>query len=96
MKTKSDITTKVENQNRKELAKAGAKSLPPLPITTAKNHAQVSAGNIQPLDPHAHPLARDSQGLGSREEIRETVRMVSPPRQSLRPTERSGQKRSHK
>ncbi|MFN0075311.1 MAG: hypothetical protein ACKVY0_02435 [Prosthecobacter sp.] len=83
----------MKNQTPKE-------TVPALPKTTAKNLtrkdvAKVSAGNIQPLDTHAHPMARDSKGLGSRTEIRAQVPRVPAPRQSLRPVERSGQKRSH-
>ena len=55
-----------------------------------------SASNKQPVDPRANLLARDSRGTASREEIRAKTAMVSAPRQSNRPAERSGQKRAHK
>ena len=54
-----------------------------------------SASNKQPVDPRADTLARDSRGVASREEIRAKTTMVSAPRQSNRPVERSGQKRAH-
>ena len=54
-----------------------------------------SASNKQPVDPRANPLARDSRGAASREEIRAKTPMVSAPRESSRPVERSGQKRTH-
>ena len=55
-----------------------------------------SASNKQPVDPREYPLARDSRGSAGREEIRAKPAMVSAPRQSNRPAERSGQVRAHK
>jgi len=58
--------------------------------------AKKSTNNKKPSDPREYPLARDSRGSASRAEIRAKTPMVSSPRQSNRPTERSGQKRAHK
>jgi len=55
-----------------------------------------SASNKQPLDPRENPMARDARGSAGREEIRAKTSMVSAPRQSQRPVERSNQKRAHK
>ena len=55
-----------------------------------------SASNKQPVDPREYPMARDARGSASREEIRAKTRVVSAPRQSQRPVERSNQKRAHK
>ena len=49
----------------------------------------------RPSDPREYPLARDARGSAAREEIRSQTRMVSAPRESNRPMERSSQKRSH-
>ena len=54
-----------------------------------------SASNKQPADPRANPLARSTKGSATREEIRAKTPVVSAPRQSNRPAERSGQKRTH-
>jgi hypothetical protein len=48
-----------------------------------------------PLDPREYPLARDARGSARREEIRSKTPVVSAPRQSRRPMERSNQKRTH-
>ena len=56
---------------------------------------KASASNKQPADPRANPLARSPKGSATREEIRAKTPMVSAPRQSNRPVERSGQKRAH-
>lgn len=56
---------------------------------------QESASNKQPVDPRANPLARPAKGSATREEIRAQAVVVSAPRQSRRPAERSGQKRAH-
>jgi hypothetical protein len=53
-----------------------------------------SASNKRPLDRREYPLARDSRGSAGREEIRAKTQMVSAPRQSRRPTERSQQQRT--
>jgi len=55
-----------------------------------------SASNKQPTDPRENPMAHDSRGSAGREEIRAKTPMVSAPRQSQRPVERSNQKRAHK
>ena len=55
-----------------------------------------SASNKQPLDPREYPFARDSRGSAGRAEIRTKTPMVSAPRQSNRPAERSGQVRAQK
>jgi len=54
-----------------------------------------AASNKQPSDPREYPLARDSRGSAGRTEIRAKTAMVSAPRKSNRPIERSGQKRAH-
>lgn len=54
-----------------------------------------STSNKQPTDPREYPLARDARGSATREEIRAATPMVSAPRQSRRPVERSQQKRAH-
>ena len=64
--------------------------------TSRTQQDKESASNKQPVDPRANPLARDARGAASREEIRAKTTMVSAPRQSNRPVERSGQKRAHK
>jgi hypothetical protein len=51
--------------------------------------------NKQPVDTRADPLAHDSRGAARHEEIRTKAPMLSAPRQSNRPTERSGQNRAH-
>ena len=58
-------------------------------------HGQKPASKKQPSDPREYPLARDSRGSARREEIRSKTPMVSAPRQSRRPVERSTQKRAH-
>ena len=70
------------------------------PTTTMKKESRTqqnkeSASNKQPSDPREYPLARDSRGSAGREEIRAKTAMVSAPRQSRRPVERSNQKRAH-
>ncbi len=54
-----------------------------------------SASNKQPVDPRANPKARSTKGSATRDEIRTKTPVVSAPRQSNRPAERSGQKRTH-
>lgn len=54
-----------------------------------------SASNKQPLDPRVNPMARTTKGSATREEIRTKAPVVSAPRQSRRPAERSGQKRTN-
>src|SRR5688572_12956892 len=54
-----------------------------------------SASKKRPLDPREFPLSRDARGSAGREEIRSKTPMVSAPRQSRRPVERSNQKRAH-
>ena len=61
--------------------------------TSRTEQDKESASNKQPVDPRAHPLARSPKGSATREEIRAKTPMVSAPRQSNRPVERSGQKR---
>jgi len=53
------------------------------------------AGKKRPLDPREYPLARDARGSAGREEIRAKTSMVSAPRQSNRPVERSNQNQTH-
>jgi hypothetical protein len=48
----------------------------------------------RPSDPREYPLARDARGSAGRDEIRSKTAMVSAPRQSRRPMERSNQKRA--
>lgn len=52
-------------------------------------------GKVRPLDPREYPQARDARGSAGRGEIRTKSPMVSAPRQSRRPMERSNQKRTH-
>jgi len=53
-----------------------------------------SPNRKKPLDPREFPKARDERGSAGREEIRTKTPMVSAPRQSDRPVERTGQKRA--
>jgi len=53
-----------------------------------------SLSNKQPVDPRADPFARDSRGVASRAEIRTQTPVVSAPRQSNLPTERSNRRRA--
>jgi hypothetical protein len=55
-----------------------------------------SPSNKKPLDQRENPMARDSRGSAKRDEIRAQTPMVSAPRQSQKPMERSNQKRAHK
>lgn len=50
----------------------------------------------QQLDPLAHPMARTTKGSATREEIRSQTVVLSAPRQSNRPMERSRQPRTRK
>ena len=61
----------------------------------ADSNRRQSTSKKQPLDPREYPLARDSRGSAAREEIRTKTPMVSAPRQSSRPVERSNRKRAH-
>lgn len=54
-----------------------------------------SQSKKRPLDPREYPLARDSRGSAGREEIRAKTSMVTAPRQSNRPVERSNQNQTH-
>ena len=54
-----------------------------------------SASSKQPVNPRDNPLARSAKGSATREEIRSQSPVVSAPRRSDRPVERSGQKRAH-
>jgi len=54
-----------------------------------------SPSNKRPLDPREHPLARDARGSARREEIRAKTPMLSAPRQSNRPVERTNRNQTH-
>jgi len=62
---------------------------------TQSASVKLTPGNKKPLDPREYPLARDSRGSAGRDEIRAKTAVVSAPRQSARPMERSNQKRAH-
>ncbi len=55
----------------------------------------ISQNKKQSLHAHENPLARDARGSARRDEIRAMTQMVSAPRESNRPMERSNQKRAH-
>jgi hypothetical protein len=55
--------------------------------------AREAMSKKRPLDPREFPLARDARGSARREEIRSKSPVVSAPRQTRRPMERSRPKR---
>jgi hypothetical protein len=59
---------------------------------TTKKAQRIASNQKQPLRERDNPLARDAGGSARREEIRAKAPMVSAPRQSKRPMERSRQK----
>ena len=72
-----------------------AKKVTAMKKESRSQQAKKAAGAKKPSSAREYPGARDSRGSPGREEIRSKTPMVSAPRQSQRPVERSSQKRAH-
>ena len=66
-----------------------------IPGDPPKTAVKSEVNSKQPVDRRESPLARDPRGSATRQEIRKISPMVNAPRATRRPTERSGQKRTH-
>ena len=76
--------------------RANHQHIKPMKKETRNQQTIESERLIRPLAPRESSFARDARGSAGREEIRAKTQLVSAPRESLRPAERSNQKRAHK